>query len=188
VVLDFIDLDETKTPLVLVACGSYSPVTYLHLRMFEMGYDYICGTDFEVMGAYFSPVSNAYQKPGLAEWYHRVNMCSLAVQDSTWIMCDSWEPSQPQYVTTAKVLDHFDEQLNGGEHGGVDLSDGMLLSQQRHQETIPDCVTSGWGFDSILCSSKSVERGRCSCLIDQVILHFGKIWMLDNRKNRSGCS
>jgi hypothetical protein len=27
-------LDETKTPLVIVACGSYSPITYLHLRMF----------------------------------------------------------------------------------------------------------------------------------------------------------
>ncbi|KAJ2822334.1 Nicotinamide/nicotinic acid mononucleotide adenylyltransferase 1, partial [Coemansia erecta] len=26
--------DSTKIPLVLVACGSYSPVTYLHLRMF----------------------------------------------------------------------------------------------------------------------------------------------------------
>ncbi|KAJ1982644.1 Nicotinamide/nicotinic acid mononucleotide adenylyltransferase 1, partial [Dimargaris cristalligena] len=26
--------DESKTPLVLVACGSFSPVTYLHLRMF----------------------------------------------------------------------------------------------------------------------------------------------------------
>lgn len=27
-------IDETKTPIVLIACGSYSPITYLHLRMF----------------------------------------------------------------------------------------------------------------------------------------------------------
>lgn len=40
-----------KTPLVLVACGSYSPVTYLHLRMFEMAKDYILDTNvFEIIG------------------------------------------------------------------------------------------------------------------------------------------
>lgn len=27
-------IDDSKIPLVLVACGSFSPVTYLHLRMF----------------------------------------------------------------------------------------------------------------------------------------------------------
>lgn len=30
-----------KTPLCLVACGSFSPITYLHLRMFEMASDYV---------------------------------------------------------------------------------------------------------------------------------------------------
>lgn len=28
--------DSSRTPLVLIACGSYSPITFLHLRMFEM--------------------------------------------------------------------------------------------------------------------------------------------------------
>ncbi|KAJ3269881.1 hypothetical protein HDV01_000843 [Terramyces sp. JEL0728] len=104
--------DTTKTPLVVVACGSYSPVTYLHLRMFEMAYDYIQDTNFEIIGGYFSPVSDAYAKPGLAHWQHRVSMCSLACQDSTWIMVDCWEPSQVEYIRTAKVLDHFNEYLN----------------------------------------------------------------------------
>ena len=26
--------DGSKTPLLLIACGSFSPITYLHLRMF----------------------------------------------------------------------------------------------------------------------------------------------------------
>jgi nicotinamide mononucleotide adenylyltransferase len=30
-----------KTPLALVACGSFSPVTFLHLRMFEMASDFV---------------------------------------------------------------------------------------------------------------------------------------------------
>lgn len=28
--------DGSRTPLVLIACGSFSPITFLHLRMFEM--------------------------------------------------------------------------------------------------------------------------------------------------------
>jgi nicotinamide mononucleotide adenylyltransferase len=61
-----------KQPIILVACGSFSPVTYLHLRMFEMAVDYVRqNTDFEVMGGYVSPVSDQYKKPGLLSAHHR---------------------------------------------------------------------------------------------------------------------
>lgn len=61
-----------KMPLVLVACGSFSPITFLHLRMFAMAADYVrMNTDFEVVGGYLSPVSDAYKKVGLAPASHR---------------------------------------------------------------------------------------------------------------------
>ena len=86
--------DPERIPLVLVACGSFSPITYLHLRMFEMANDYArINTQYEVVGgcmlywfivthAYgqaqdltafldLSPVSDAYKKAGLAESRHR---------------------------------------------------------------------------------------------------------------------
>jgi hypothetical protein len=64
--------DPEKTPLLLVACGSFSPITYLHLRMFEMAADYVkFSTDFELIGGYLSPVSDAYRKAGLASADHR---------------------------------------------------------------------------------------------------------------------
>lgn len=64
--------DPEKTPLMLVACGSFSPITYLHLRMFEMAADYVkFSTDFELLGGYLSPVSDAYRKAGLASAEHR---------------------------------------------------------------------------------------------------------------------
>lgn len=64
--------DPEKTPLLLVACGSFSPITYLHLRMFEMAADYVkFSTDFEIVGGYLSPVSDAYRKAGLASSEHR---------------------------------------------------------------------------------------------------------------------
>jgi nicotinamide mononucleotide adenylyltransferase len=64
--------DPSKTPLLLVACGSFSPITYLHLRMFEMVTDYIkFSSNFEIIGGYLSPVSDAYRKAGLASAEHR---------------------------------------------------------------------------------------------------------------------
>lgn len=64
--------DPHRTPLVLVACGSFSPITYLHLRMFEMAADFAkFNTQFEVLGGYVSPVSDAYKKAGLVNAHHR---------------------------------------------------------------------------------------------------------------------
>jgi len=69
---------SNKIPLVIVACGSFSPITYLHLRMFEMAMDSINEqTRYEVVGGYFSPVSDYYKKNGLAKSTHRVRMCEL---------------------------------------------------------------------------------------------------------------
>ena len=67
-----IQRDSSKLPIVLVACGSFSPVTYLHLRMFEMAKDYVRqNTNFEIVGGYLSPVSDMYKKPGLLSAHHR---------------------------------------------------------------------------------------------------------------------
>ncbi|ESK97353.1 nicotinamide mononucleotide adenylyl transferase [Moniliophthora roreri MCA 2997] len=115
--------DPTKTPVVLVACGSFSPVTYLHLRMFEMAKDYARhNTDFEIVGGYLSPVSDMYRKPGLLSAEHRVSMCRLAAQDAPWLMIDPWEAFQ-SYQRTAVVLDHFEYELNT-LRGGVRTPDG----------------------------------------------------------------
>lgn len=124
-----------KTPLVLVACGSfrsvlvlvlpgddglltgcmcYSPITFLHLRMFEMASDYAkFNTKYEIIGGFLSPVSEAYKKQGLASAKHRIQMCSFAAtKTSEWLSCDPWEAIQPDYVPTAQVLDHFDHEIN----------------------------------------------------------------------------
>lgn len=61
-----------RQPVVLVGCGSFSPVTFLHLRMFEMAVDYARhNTNFEIVGGYLSPVSDQYKKQGLLCATHR---------------------------------------------------------------------------------------------------------------------
>ncbi|RPB11217.1 Nucleotidylyl transferase [Morchella conica CCBAS932] len=108
--------DPTKTPLVLVACGSFSPITHMHLRMFEMAVDHVkqnMSSTHEVVAGYLSPVSDRYNKAGLASALHRVRMCELACNEaSTWLMVDPWEAVQPDYQPTAVVLDHFAHCIN----------------------------------------------------------------------------
>ncbi|KAJ9268044.1 hypothetical protein DTO021C3_8860 [Paecilomyces variotii] len=119
-----------KIPLVLIACGSYSPPTFLHLRMFSMASDFArMNTDFEVVGGYLSPVSDAYQKAGLVEGIHRIHMCQLAVQTSKWINIDPWEAIQPEYMPTAKVLDHFEHEINS-VLGGIEDANGKRTRAQ----------------------------------------------------------
>ncbi|KAL4929075.1 nicotinamide/nicotinic acid mononucleotide adenylyltransferase [Aspergillus undulatus] len=117
--------DPDKTPLLLVACGSFSPITFLHLRMFEMAADYVkLSTDFEIIGGYLSPVSDAYRKAGLASAEHRVSMCQRAVdKTSNWLMVDTWEPMHKEYQPTAIVLDHFDYEINTIRNG-IDTGNG----------------------------------------------------------------
>ncbi|KAM7204924.1 hypothetical protein V8F20_003386 [Naviculisporaceae sp. PSN 640] len=124
--------EEGKIPLVLVACGSFSPITFLHLRMFEMASDFVrFNTDFEVCAGYLSPVSDAYKKAGLAAGHDRVNMCSSAVAQSSWLMVDPFETvncnkdGEPEYVPTAQVLRHFDHEINT-VLGGIEGVDGTM--------------------------------------------------------------
>jgi nicotinamide mononucleotide adenylyltransferase len=106
--------DSERTPLVLIACGSFSPITFLHLRMFEMAADYArFNSNFEVVGAYLSCVGDAYKKSGLVKAEHRINMCTSAVAQSSWISVDPWEALHGEYLETAKVLDHFEHEING---------------------------------------------------------------------------
>lgn len=115
--------DKTKIPLLLVACGSFSPPTFLHMRMFELASDYVRdNTDFEVIGGYLSPVSDAYKKDGLEKADARVTMCQLATADSDWVMVDNYEALSAEYIRTAQVLDHFNEALEA--LGGVATDDG----------------------------------------------------------------
>ena len=102
-----------QTPIVLVACGSFSPITNAHLRMFELAAKYIKeGSEFELIGGYLSPVSDAYQRPGLASGTDRARMCKLAADKLPWLMVDDWECTRPGYTPTAEVLKHFAYHIN----------------------------------------------------------------------------
>ncbi|XP_004467470.1 nicotinamide/nicotinic acid mononucleotide adenylyltransferase 1 [Dasypus novemcinctus] len=102
-----------KTEVVLLACGSFNPITNMHLRLFELAKDYMNGTGkYAVIKGIISPVGDAYKKKGLIPAHHRVIMAQLATKNSKWVEVDMWESLQNEWIETAKVLRHHREKLD----------------------------------------------------------------------------
>ncbi|XP_037950052.1 nicotinamide/nicotinic acid mononucleotide adenylyltransferase 3 isoform X2 [Teleopsis dalmanni] len=120
-------LDETirKTcqlpRLVLIACGSFSPPTPMHMRMFEIARDYfeMQGTH-QVLGGVISPTHDSYGKKGLATAVHRIAMVKLALRSSNWIRVSDWEMHQSKWSRTIEVLQYHQNYINNYINGGND--------------------------------------------------------------------
>jgi nicotinamide mononucleotide adenylyltransferase len=146
---------RTGKPLcVLVACGSFSPVTVLHLRIMEEARNHLMYKTgkFDVVGGYLSPVNQGYaiHKPSIVPAAHRVAMLKLATADSDWLSTSTWEVAQSSWTKTADVLKHFDTVLNSGLYPepvhvnlvcGADLLQSMAVGGLWH----PDYVDSVLG-------------------------------------------
>ncbi|XP_072562558.1 nicotinamide/nicotinic acid mononucleotide adenylyltransferase 1-like [Paramormyrops kingsleyae] len=101
-----------KTNVVLLSCGSYNPVTNMHLRMFELAREHLqIKGHYEVVKGITSPVGDGYNEKGLIEASHRVEMAKLAVENHSWIEVDSWESRQAEWLETVKVLRHHRQEL-----------------------------------------------------------------------------
>ncbi|XP_061492736.1 nicotinamide/nicotinic acid mononucleotide adenylyltransferase 3 isoform X4 [Rhineura floridana] len=100
------------TPLTLLACGSFNPITNMHMRLFEVARDHLHQTGkYRVIGGIISPVSDDYGKQGLVEARHRIAMAQLALETSDWIRVDRWESEQRQWSETVIVLRHHYKEL-----------------------------------------------------------------------------
>ncbi|XP_055268788.1 nicotinamide/nicotinic acid mononucleotide adenylyltransferase 3 isoform X1 [Moschus berezovskii] len=103
---------KSRIPVVLLACGSFNPITNMHLRLFEVARDHLHQTGrYQVIGGIISPVNDNYGKKDLVAARHRVAMARLALQTSDWIRVDSWESEQAQWMETIKVLRHHHSEL-----------------------------------------------------------------------------
>lgn len=104
---------KDKDPLVLIACGSYSPVTMMHLRIFEEARDYLHrNSNYEVVGGFLSPVNDEYKKKGLAAGQHRLKMAQLATDSSDWLNVSSYEIEADGWSRVRDVLNIYSDHLN----------------------------------------------------------------------------
>jgi nicotinamide mononucleotide adenylyltransferase len=106
-----------RKPTVLVSCGSFSPITFLHLRMFEMARDYLNANGWDVLGGFASPVSDGYGKKDLVSAEDRFEMVSRALHSSDWVSVDRWEGLKPEWTRTILTLTHFQGKID--QHCGV---------------------------------------------------------------------
>jgi len=79
--------------------------------MLELARQGLFSRGYDVLGAYLSPVNDAYWKRDLAPGRHRVQMCHEAAADSDFIMVDAWEVEQQQYTRTLHVLEYLEKRL-----------------------------------------------------------------------------
>ncbi|KAJ0170703.1 hypothetical protein K1T71_013475 [Dendrolimus kikuchii] len=99
--------------IVLMACGSFSPPTYMHLRMFEIAKDYIHALGLgTVVGGIMSPVHDAYGKKDLVAAHHRISMLRLALRSSSWIKISEWETQQAGWTRTRVSLQYHQDKIN----------------------------------------------------------------------------
>lgn len=98
---------------MLMACGSFSPPTYMHLRMFEIARDYIHSQGLgTIVGGFVSPVHDAYGKKDLVAAHHRISMLKLALRSSGWIKISEWETQQSGWTRTKMSLQYHQDAIN----------------------------------------------------------------------------
>ena len=99
-------LSPPRPLVVLLACGSYSPVTAMHMLLFETAKNHLMyeTAALDVVGGIISPVHDNYGKPSLVPAQHRINMTRAATASSTWISTSAWETSQTGWTTTCATM------------------------------------------------------------------------------------
>ncbi|KAK6110268.1 nicotinate (nicotinamide) nucleotide adenylyltransferase [Brugia pahangi] len=110
---DAIKSQVNSRQVALLSCGTFSPPTYMHLRMFERARDYLKKIHgWEVVEGIMSPVADSLGRPDIVPAKHRLKMVELAVKSSSWIRADGWECSQGEWIKTIHVLHHFKKVFN----------------------------------------------------------------------------
>uniref|UniRef100_A0A8D0HP09 Nicotinamide-nucleotide adenylyltransferase n=1 Tax=Sphenodon punctatus TaxID=8508 RepID=A0A8D0HP09_SPHPU len=118
-----------KNEVVLLACGSFNPITNMHLRLFELARDYLHETGkYKVVKGIISPVGDAYEKKGLIAADHRIAMARLATKSSSWLEVDDWESCQNKWLETVKVLRYHQEKLKISNSAN-NLQDAQIAQQ-----------------------------------------------------------
>lgn len=168
---------------VLVACGSFNPVTNMHLRMFELARDHLqngISPPVEVIGGLISPVSDAYGKAGLVSARHRCAMLNLALLTNDWVRLDTWECSQEGWTETRRVLQHHLDALRESHQHRVDGAPHKRRRTDNLNEASPVGVMLLCGAD--LLQSFSVPGLWKDADIEHLVSQFGLVVV-----TRSGC-
>ncbi|ESO00353.1 hypothetical protein HELRODRAFT_113251 [Helobdella robusta] len=98
------------TRVVLVSCGGFNPINFMHLRMFELARDHMNSTGrYRIIGGIISPMSIKLSHKDATSMQQRCSMIKQSLATSSWIRLDTWAADQQHHVNTLTLLrHHFD--------------------------------------------------------------------------------
>jgi nicotinamide mononucleotide adenylyltransferase len=135
------------SPHVLISCGSFNPITVMHLRMFELARHHLrTKKGINVEKGVISPTNDSYAliKPSLSPAIHRLAMVRMALKDieADWIVCDDWETKQQEWIRTLPALRHY-STIYGNNLKllcGADLLESFLIPNLWADEHIEEII------------------------------------------------
>ncbi|CAF3562726.1 unnamed protein product [Rotaria socialis] len=109
-------LSDTKKNVVLLLNGCFNPIHNNHIDLLELTREHLNSLDiYHVTGGYVSPTHDAGIERKLSvlptTWQHRLEMCRLAVEDSSWIMVDGWQIAQEKNQGAQQAKQHLNDFL-----------------------------------------------------------------------------
>ncbi|CAF3432760.1 unnamed protein product [Rotaria socialis] len=168
--------------LVLLLTGSFNPITIAHLRMLELARDYYHRQSIQVIEGIVSPVSDNYDKPGLAKANYRIEMIQAAIRDNHWLRMDSWEAEQTSWTRTKLVLDHHYEEIKKrfGENTELRLLSGADVARSMLSPTIwlPQDIDSIMTKYGLACISRlsAPQPGQNTAAVSDVKEGMPDLW------------
>ena len=103
---------QIERPIIILYCGSFSPISVAHLRSIEVAKHHLEKEGFTVT-VIISPVGDAYKKKDLLPASQRLDLLQLAVTNLDYIKISDWECNQDVFIRTLLVLEHFAEENPG---------------------------------------------------------------------------
>ncbi len=95
---------------VVILCGSFSPLTHLHLHVLSSARIEALRRGYHVGSARLSPVHDAYAKPGLLSSHHRLAMLRLGAPE--WAQVDDWEIQQALPSRSHQVVERIKSEVH----------------------------------------------------------------------------
>ena len=105
---------EVEKKAVLIAFGSFNPLTIGHLRLLEDSKDYLKHSGWNVLGAVISPAHDDYKKrkPSLISSKHRIKMIELSIKNYDFLRCSRFEANQFFWNSPGKFLKEHLQNLH----------------------------------------------------------------------------
>lgn len=125
-----------EPPVLLIAAGSFSPVTTAHIAMLAHARDYFTAAGTPVAAAVLSPASDGYLEfkaasAASATAMHRVAMATVSTAGMPWLAVDGVEASSGRRLPTADAVMGIMHRVGG------------LLMGRRDKHTVVPVVVFG---------------------------------------------